>query len=83
MTKADEISKFNYIVTCRNTPISRPTLEKNPMPGHLFEGKPVGEGTTRRGTVTVVHHPETCSPGMCRPGLRVEHGQEETDSKLQ
>ena len=22
---------------CRNTPISRPTLEKNPMPGHLFD----------------------------------------------
>ena len=33
-------------VTCRNTPISRPTLEKNPMPGHLFEGNPVDEGTT-------------------------------------
>ena len=29
------------------------------MPGHLFEGNPVGEGTTRRGTDTPVHHPET------------------------
>ena len=28
------------------------------MPGHLFEGNPVGEGTTRRGTDTPVHHPE-------------------------
>ena len=27
-------------------------LEKNPMPGHLFEGNPVDEGTTRRGTVS-------------------------------
>ena len=30
-----------------HTPISRPTLEKNPMPGHLFEGNPVDEGTKR------------------------------------
>ena len=28
------------------------------MPGHLFEGNPVSEGTTRRGTDTTVHHPE-------------------------
>ena len=41
--------------TCRKTPISLSALEKNPRPGHLFEGNPVGEGTTRRGTVTVVH----------------------------
>ena len=27
-------------------------LEMNPMPGHLFEGNPVGEGTKRRGTDT-------------------------------
>ena len=25
------------------------------MPGHLFEGNPVGEGTTRRGTAIPVH----------------------------
>ena len=25
------------------------------MPRHLFEGNPVDEGTTRRGTVTLVH----------------------------
>ena len=31
--------------TCRMTPISRSALEMNPMPGHLFEGNPVGEGT--------------------------------------
>ena len=43
-------------VTGRNTPISRPTLEKNPMPGHLFEGNPVDEGTKRRVTDTPVHH---------------------------
>ena len=35
----------SWVVTCRNTPISRPTLEKNPMPEHLFEGNPVDEGT--------------------------------------
>ena len=28
------------------------------MPGHLFKGNPVSEGTTRRGTDTLVHHPE-------------------------
>ena len=28
------------------------------MPGHLFEGNPVDEGTTQRGTDTLVHHPE-------------------------
>ena len=32
------------------------------MPGHLFEGHPVSEGTTRRGTDTPVHRPET--PGV-------------------
>ena len=44
--------------TCRTTPISRSALDKNPMPGHLFEGNPVDEGTTRRGTDTPVHRPE-------------------------
>ena len=34
--------------TCQKTPIVRSTLDKNPMPGHLFEGNPVAEGTTRR-----------------------------------
>ena len=45
--------------TCRSTSISRSTLEKNPLHGHLFEGNPVGDGTTRRGTDTPVHCPET------------------------
>ena len=45
--------------TCRSTSISRSTLEKNPLHGHLFEGKPVGEGTTRRGKDSPVHRPET------------------------
>ena len=31
------------------TMISRYALDKNPMPGHLFEGNPVDEGTTQRG----------------------------------
>ena len=43
--------------TCRTTLISQSALDKNPMPGHLFEGNPVGEGTTRRGTDTPVHRP--------------------------
>ena len=45
--------------TCRATPISPSALDKSPMPGHLFKGNPVGEGTTRRGTDTPVHCPET------------------------
>jgi len=45
--------------TCRMTPISRSALEMNPMPGHLFEGNPVGEGTRRRGTDTPMHLLET------------------------
>ena len=32
--------------TCQKTPIVRSTLDKNPMPGHHFEGNPVDEGTT-------------------------------------
>ena len=28
------------------------------MPGHLFEGNPVIEGPTRRGSDAPVHHPE-------------------------
>ena len=33
------------------------------MPGPLFEGNPVGEGTTRRGTATPVHRPQRPAPG--------------------
>ena len=36
----------------RTPPIPRSALEKDPRPGPLFEGNPVGEGTTRRGTAT-------------------------------
>ena len=43
-------------VTCRKTPFSGLTLEKNLMPGHLFESNPVDEGTKRRVTDTPVHH---------------------------
>ena len=38
--------------TFRRTPISRSALDKNLMPGHLFECNPVDEVTTRRGTDT-------------------------------
>ena len=44
--------------TFQKTPISRSALDKNPMPGHLFEGNPVDEVTTQRGTDTPVHRPE-------------------------
>ena len=44
--------------TCQTTPISRYALDKNPMPGQLFEGKPVGEGTTRRGSDTPMNRLE-------------------------
>ena len=41
--------------TGRTPPIPRSALEKDPRPGSLFEGNPVGEGTKRRGTATPVH----------------------------
>ena len=50
--------------TCRMTPISRSALEMNPMPGHLFEGNPVGEGTTRRGTTGVFSAVLRSGPGF-------------------
>ena len=37
------------------TPISCSAIDKNPMSGHLFEGNPVDEGTTRRGTDSLMH----------------------------
>ena len=45
-------------VTCRTPPIPRSALEKDPRPEPLFEGNPVGEGTTGRGTATPVHRPQ-------------------------
>ena len=36
--------------TSWKTPISCSAIDKNPMSGYLFEGNPVDEGTTRRGT---------------------------------
>ena len=44
--------------TCRTPPVPRSALEKDPRPVPLFEGNPVGEGTTRRGTATPVHRPQ-------------------------
>ena len=43
------------------------------MPGNLFEGNPVDEGTTRRGTDTPMHHPEkpTGSTHSSTRGLRL------------
>ena len=44
--------------TCRTPPIPRSALNKNTMPGHLFESKPVDECTTRRGTDIPMHSME-------------------------
>ena len=44
--------------TFRRTKMSWSALDKNPMPGHLFECRPVDEVTTRKGTDTPVHRPE-------------------------
>ena len=41
--------------TCSKTPISRSALEENTIPGHLFEGNLVDEGTTGRSTDAPVH----------------------------
>ena len=52
----------------------RSALEKDPRPGPLFEGNPVGEGTTRTGTANPVHHPQrhvgsthSSTMGLMRP----------------
>ena len=72
--------------TCRTTPISRSALEKNPRSGHLYEGNPVDEGTTRRGTDTPVHRPEkpagsaNCLRRGLRPPERIERQAEFTSS---
>ena len=57
--------------TCRTPPIPRSAFEKDQRPGHLFEGNLVGEGTTRRGTDTPMHHPErpACSTHSSARGL--------------
>ena len=44
--------------TCRTPPIPRSALNKNTMPGHLFESKPVDECTTRRSTDIPMHSTE-------------------------
>ena len=44
--------------TGRTPPIPRSALEKDPRPGHLFEGNPVDEGTTRRATDIPMHRLE-------------------------
>ena len=57
--------------TYQTTPISRSTLVKNSMPGHLFEGNPVDEGTIRRVGDTPEHCPENPNvPYTARQGAR-------------
>ena len=55
----------------RTPPIPRSALEKDPRPGPLFEGNPVGEGTKRRGTDTPMHLLETPA-GSTLPALQVD-----------
>ena len=47
-------------------------LQLQHQPGPLFEGNPVAEGTTRRGTATPVHRPQrpACSTHSSTWGLR-------------
>ena len=45
----------HYIPFVLAPPIPRSALEKDPRPRPLFDGNPVGEGTTRRGTATSGH----------------------------
>ena len=66
--------------TCRKTPISLSALEKNPRPGHLFEGNPVGEGTTGRGTDTNVHRLETTA-GCTHSSTRVLRPSEQLEGQ--
>ena len=44
------------------------------MPGHLFEGNPVDEGTNRRITDTPMHRLEKPNPGtkLVSPALQVD-----------
>ena len=53
LTKKFE-SSFLGSATLQKPSISPSILDKNPMPEHLFECKPVDEVTTRRGTDTPV-----------------------------
>ena len=46
--------------TCRTPPIPRSAFEKDPRPGPLFEGNPVGEGTTRKQLIGADQAVETC-----------------------
>ena len=55
------------------TPISRSALEKDPRPGPLFEGNPVGEGTTRRGTATPRHRPQRPASNFLEEISRLSH----------
>ena len=43
----DAKKSWGYPLGCQTPPIPLSALEKDPRPGPLFEGNPVGEGTTR------------------------------------
>ena len=65
-------------VTFRRSPMSWSALDKNLMPGHLFECNPVYKVATQRGTDTPVHrleNPESsvyCSTSVLSPHEQLE-----------
>ena len=65
-------------VTFRRSPMSWSALDKNLMPGHLFECNPVYKVATQRGTDTPVHrleNPESsvyCSTSVLSPLEQLE-----------
>ena len=64
----ESVMPSNHLILCSPLLLSsifpsiRSALDKNPMPGHLFEGNPVGEVTIRRGS------PWGLTPGSSGPG---------------
>ena len=50
--------RYIFVCMCRVLVAAHRLFSCNMQPGPLFEGNPVGEGTTRRGTATPVHRPQ-------------------------
>ena len=63
----------------RASPSASQLLAFSPGKEHLFEGNPVGEGTTRRGTATPVHRPQR-SAGATHSSTRGLRPPEQLDT---